>query len=105
VSYVCQKDYYDKRVHGRPFAVGDLVLLYFVVVPQRKSKKLHHPWMGPFSSAQSLTVTTTRKAGWDKRVLVVQFNSLKLCASGTRFGVEVPNPVEGESPPLSQGDN
>lgn len=45
-----------------------------------------------------------KKLTGNKRVLVVHFNHLKLCTSGTRFGVDIPNPVEEQSPALSQGD-
>jgi len=45
-----------------------------------------------------------KKLTGNKRVLVVHFNRLKLCTPGTRFGVELLNPVEGEGPPLSQDD-
>ena len=45
-----------------------------------------------------------KKLTGNKRVLVVHFNRLKLCTPGTRFGVEVPSPVEGKGPPLSQDD-
>ena len=103
-SHVRRKAYYDKRVHGRPFAVGDLVWLHSVVVPQGKSKKLHHPWTGPFQVLTKLSDSDYRvkKLTGNKRVLVVHFNRLKLCTPGTRFDVEVPDSVDGEDPPLSQ---
>ena len=105
-SHVRRKDYYDKRVHGRPFAVGDLIWLHSAVVPEGKSKKLYHPWTGPFWVLSKLcdSECCVKKLTGNKRVLVVHFNRLKLCTPGTRFGVEVPSPVEGEGPPLSQDD-
>lgn len=39
---------YDKKVHGRPFAVGDLVWLFSPAVP-RGQPKIHHPWSGPYT--------------------------------------------------------
>ena len=43
-----QKVHYDKKVHGRPFTVGDLVWLFSPAVPRGQSKKFHHPWSGPY---------------------------------------------------------
>ena len=43
-----QKQFYDQKVHGRPFTVGDLVWLYSPVVPTGQAKKLYHPWTGPY---------------------------------------------------------
>jgi len=76
------------------------------VVPEGKSNKLHHPWTGPFRVLAKLSDSDycVKKLTGNKRVLVVHFNRLKLCIPGTRFGLEVPNPVEVEGPPLSQDD-
>ena len=43
-----QKDIYDQKVHGDPFMPGSLVWLHSPVVPQGESRKLHHPWTGPW---------------------------------------------------------
>lgn len=48
VSHARQKNHYDQKIHGQPFAIGDLVWLHSLVVPRGKSRKLHHPWTGPF---------------------------------------------------------
>ena len=47
-AHCIQKTYYDKKVHGKPFVTGDLVWLFSPAVPRGKSKKLHHPWSGPY---------------------------------------------------------
>ena len=39
---------YDRRVHGKMYQVGDMVLLHSCVIPRGKSKKLHNPCTGPF---------------------------------------------------------
>jgi len=44
-----QKTYFDRLVRGPPFAVDQLVWLYWPQPPQRmKFKKLHHVWTGPW---------------------------------------------------------
>ena len=75
-SHVCRKDYYNKQVHGRPFAVGDLVWLHSAVVPEGKSIKLHYPWTGPFRVLTKLSDSDycVKKLTGNKRVLVVHFN-------------------------------
>ena len=50
-SLVCarrQKEHYDLKVHGKPFAQGDLVWLCNPAVPRGKSRKLYTPWTGPY---------------------------------------------------------
>ena len=41
-----QKEFYDQKCHGDPYAPGDLVWLHSTVVPRGKSRKLLHPWTG-----------------------------------------------------------
>ena len=108
-SHVRQKDYYDKKVHGRPFAVGDFVWLHSVVIPKGKSKKLHHSWTGPYRVLTKLSDSDYRvkKLTGNKRVQVVHFNSLKLCTPGTRFPVDNPMITEStksDRAPQSQHD-
>jgi len=43
-----QKDYYDRRVTGKPFEVEDRVLLSVSAVKPGLSQKLHHQWQGPY---------------------------------------------------------
>ena len=50
-----QKIQYDKNVHGKPLAVGDLVWLHSPVVKAGRSKKLHQPWIGPFKVLKKLS--------------------------------------------------
>ena len=103
VSHARRKDYYDKKVHGSPFAVGELVWLHSTVVPRGKARKLHHPWTGPYRVTAKLSDCDYRvkKLLGSRRVQVVHFNRLKLCAPGTRF--DDPSPcVQEESP--SQSD-
>ena len=39
-----QKELYDRRRHGDPYKVGDLVWFHSLVVPRGFSRKLHHLW-------------------------------------------------------------
>ena len=39
-----QKELYDRKRHGDPYKVGDLVWLHSPVIPRGSSRKLHHPW-------------------------------------------------------------
>ena len=82
-----QKDIYDKRVHGDPYQEGDIVWLLDPVVAEGQSKKLHHPWKGPFrvlkkiSNCDYLVESTAGK----HIKTIVHFNRLKLCKPGMRF--------------------
>ena len=78
VSHARRKDHYDRKVHSKPFAVGDLVWLYSSVVPRGKSKKLHHPWTGPYRVITKLSDTDYRvkKLTGSRKLTVVHFNHL-----------------------------
>ena len=80
-----QKVHYDKKVHGRPFAVGDLVWLFSPMVPPGKSKKLHHPWSGPYRVITKTTETDYRvkKLTGRRKVQVFHFDWLKPCDPAT----------------------
>ena len=47
-EYQRQKAIYDRKVHGKPFSIGDMVWLFSPAVPRGRCKKFHHPWKGPF---------------------------------------------------------
>ena len=82
-----QKQFYDQKVHGRPFTVGDLVWLYSPVVPTGQAKKLYHPWTGPYEVVKKLSDATYRIVHTQskRQRLVVHFDRLKLCPPGTRL--------------------
>ena len=81
-----QKELYDRKRHGKPFSVGDLVMLYTSVVPRGYCKKLHRPWSGPFKILKKLSDVTYRiqRCQGRRQRLVVHFNRLKLCPSDIR---------------------
>lgn len=82
-----QKQIYDHKVHGDPFSPGTLVWLHSPVVPRGGSRKLHHPWTGPWKILKRISDATYRIQ--DEKVkqkrIVVHFNRLKQVALGTRI--------------------
>ena len=82
-----RKEYYDKKVHGDPYCVDDMVWLHSTTIPKGGSKKFHHPWSGPYRVVTKITDNDYRIESSDekKRTLVVHFNRLKRCVPGTRF--------------------
>ena len=86
-SHKRQKEVYDKKVHGKPYKEEDLVWLYNPAVPPGQSKKLHHPWTGPFKVLERIGEANYRiKEVYGKKApLVVHFDRLKRCHPGTRF--------------------
>jgi ribosomal protein L21E len=76
-----QKEYYDREVHGLPYAVGDCVWLHVPSVKRGRSHKFHRPWQGPFRIANKLSDVTYRiqAVGRKRKRLVVHFNRLKPC--------------------------
>ena len=62
-AFQCQKDHYDKKVHGNPYTKGALVWLHSPVVPSGQSRKFHQPWAGPFKVVRQLSECTYRIQG------------------------------------------
>ena len=82
-----QKELYDRKRHGDPYKVGDLVWLHSPVVPRGSSRKLHRPWTGPYKIVKQLSDVTYRiqSCRGRRRRLVVHFNRLKPCPDDMRF--------------------
>lgn len=93
-SHERRKEHYDKRVHGQPFAAGDLVWLHSTVVPPGQSKKLHHPWTGPYKILEKISDSDYKIKGLRgrKQCHIVHFDRLKRCTPGTRFDNEIDDP-------------
>ena len=76
-----QKELYDKNIHGNPYIVGDWVWLLNPKVPKNNTKKLFHPWQGPYKIIKKIAECTYRiqalKGG--RRQKVAHFNQLKPC--------------------------
>ena len=86
VRHERQKEFYDEKVHGKPFAVGELVWLHSPAVPRGKPKKFHHPWSGPYKVIKVLSTVNYRIQSVNGRKrYVVHFDRLKKCNPDTRF--------------------
>ena len=97
VAHARRKDHYDKKIHGQPFKIGDLVWLHSPAVPRGKSKKLHHPWSGPYRVITKISESDYRikKLRGNRRLQIVHFNRLKACLPGTRFDDQPPEHETG----------
>ena len=98
-----QKQLYDHKVHGKPFEPECLVWLHSPVVPRGRSRKLHHPWTGPWCVLKRISDATYRfqDQKTKRKRLVVHFNCLKLVRPGMRF---TPEPDTAPLPdPTSDG--
>ena len=62
-SHERRKEQYDRRVHGNPFQPADLVWLHSTVIPQGHSRKLHHPWTGPYTVVERVSDSDYRIKG------------------------------------------
>lgn len=73
-----QKEYYDRGLRGRPYIVGDIVMLHEPAVQRGKSRKFHRPWKGPFEVVKviSSAVYRIQHCGHSRRK-VLHFNRLK----------------------------
>lgn len=74
-----QKEFYDKKVHGHHYQVGDYVWVLFPQLPCGKSEKLYRPWSGLFWVIKKLSDVNhwvqECKNHW--RRVVIHFNRLK----------------------------
>jgi len=87
-----QKQFYDKKCHDQPFKTG--VWLHSTVIPRGKAKKLYHPWTGPWRVVKQFSEAVYRiqgPSGAKQRRVVVHFDRLKPCASGTAFTTPSPS--------------
>ena len=60
VQHERQKEFYDRRVHGDPYVVGDRVWLLNPKVPKNSTKKLYHPWQDPYKAVKKISQSTYR---------------------------------------------
>lgn len=86
-----QKSFYDEKVHGKPYSVGDVVWLHSIVVPRGQSRKLHHPWKGPYRVQERIGESDYKIRAWKgKSTQVVHFDRLKPCIEGIQAPAHVP---------------
>ena len=90
-----QRRLYNRRVHGDMHQVGDHVWLHTTVLSRANTKKLHHPWTGPYRVIKRLPDSTfwIQLLRAPHKRLVVHFNWLKPCGDA----LEVSLPAEDTS--------
>ena len=64
------------------------------MIPPGKSKKLHHPWTGPYKILDKISDSDYKIKGLrgKKQCHIVHFDRLKLCTPGTRFDNDIDDP-------------
>lgn len=78
----------------------DLVWLHSNAVPQGKSKKLHHPWKGPWRIVKHVSDAVYRLQGLSgrRRRVIVHFDRLKPCHPNTCWNLTGSHPEIQSSP-------
>ena len=94
-----QKDFYDQKVHGKPYEPGSVVWLHSPFVGRGKSRKLHHPWSGPYKVVKKLSEATYRiqKMLGRKQRKVVHFDRLKPCSKTIRLDANHLSPTDSSA--------
>ena len=104
-----QKRLYDQQVHGELYQVGDHVWLHTTVLAHTNTKKLYHPWTGPYCVVKCLTDSTYRIHLLSNpcKCLVVHFDRLKPCSTGAQNAAAEDAPESTNHPPVdsSSGQN
>ena len=105
-----QKEFYDRRCHGAPYSVGDLVWLLCPAIRPGESGKFHRPWRGPCRVTEVIGQVNYRVSNLDTdSSQVVHFNRLKPCHAVPRphevpvIGPSVPTPVAPSTHPQVRG--
>ena len=99
-----QKAIYDRKVHGKPFSIGNIVWLFSPAVPSGRCKKFHHPWKGPFIVVEKKGSSTYKiKDRNGGKFQIVHFDRLKPCMKTSALNDELPAPPKSNiSSSLSQ---
>ena len=95
-QYEHQKNFYNYKVHGKPYAPGNLVWLHSPLIGLGKSCKLHHPWIGPYNVIMKLSDATYRvqKLQGHKQHKAVHFDWLNPCPDNIWLDVTGSTPAE-----------
>ena len=74
-----QKELCDKKIHVKPYKVGDLVWLHNPAMPRGQAHKLCCPWTGPYKVVKILSMVVYRiqDTRGRRRRKVINFNRLK----------------------------
>jgi hypothetical protein len=77
-----QKKQYDKKLHFKPFEIGDRVRMYNPTIRKGMTKKFVRPWVGPFIIAVKVSNILYRLKDGDGRLSkAIQYNRLQICKS------------------------
>ena len=92
-----QKQFYDTKVHGEPHKVGDYVWLHSPP-PKGTSRKLHHPWTGPYKVIKTVSEVTYRiqHLYGNRPRKVVHFDRLKPCSKEVIQSLQRSRPMPAE---------
>lgn len=118
----CQKELYDKKVHGQPYKKGDMVWLHNATVGRGKSRKFHKPWFGPYLVIKRISdaIYRIKLVNNPRKRVVVHFNRLKpfkgdvpaplasnpdCTESQTEVSSSIDHPVVGEHLELCEDDD
>ena len=89
-----QKESYNKRQHGTPYAVGDIVWLHSTRMCGRHTRKFKKPWTGPYKVLQCISDQVYKiKHIHTSKKLVVHFDRLKPCKNNMRTETSSPSSV------------
>ena len=104
LEHQLQKAIYDRKVHGKPFSIGNMVWLFSPAVPSGRCKKFHHPWKGPFIVVEKKGSSTYKiKDRNGGKFQIVHFDRLKPCMKTSALNDELPAPPKSNiSSSLSQ---
>ena len=100
-----QKEIYDRKVHGKPYQKGDYVWLHSPMGKREVSKKLYHPWSGPYKVVKKLSEANYRIEQLKGRRIrkIVHFDRLKPCPKSIRVDEENQSPTPEEPAPDHDG--
>ena len=82
-----QKELYDRKIPGDPYMAGDWVWVLNPKVPKNSTRKLFHPWQGPYKIVKKISECVYRIQALNgaRRRQVVHFNRLKPCPKDPRL--------------------
>ena len=96
-----QKEYYDRKIHGKPYDEGDLVWLCSPVVRKDRGRKLYLAWTRPYKIVRLISEVIYRiqHVSCRKRRIVIHFDRLKPCPSDIRLQLPETPCASSPSPP------
>ena len=96
-----QKEQYDAKVHGKPYADGDLVWLFNPALPRGHARKFRRPWIGPYRILEKLSEANYRIQHMSNgKRPVVHFDRLKPCYAGVHLPTHRSQQYEKEQQPI-----